>query len=211
MRNLMTRQTRKRPAPARMAGPGRMALLALGAAVVLLPAAASAVSLKHNSVIESNVITLGDVFSGLDAKAGRVLGPAPRPGHDMTLNARTLMRIAVAMDLPWRPASTGEYVVLSRAATVIPSAMIREALEDELRTQGVGGRFKVAIVSGARELVLPHSETPGVAVESLSFNAAQNRFEAVLAAPGAANPLVREKISGAVQRLTALPVLGRVI
>ncbi len=50
---------------------------------------ASAVSLKYNTLVEDNVITLGDVFTGLDRKADKVLGPAPRPGQDMTLNART--------------------------------------------------------------------------------------------------------------------------
>ncbi|MEZ5815113.1 MAG: flagellar basal body P-ring formation chaperone FlgA [Alphaproteobacteria bacterium] len=183
------------------------ALLALGFGAAGFAQNLSAVSLKHHSIIEGNVITLGDIFSGLDRKADKVLGPAPRPGHDMTLNARTLMRIAVAMDLPWRPASGGEYTVLSRAASVVSPAMVQEALKAELGANGLSGKFNVALTSGDGEIILPPSEDKSVEVESLSFNGDRNRFEATLVAPSKDNVIVREKVRGSVQRLTTLPVL----
>ena len=172
---------------------------------------ASAVSLKHNSMIETNVITLGDVFAGLDHKSDKVLGPAPRPGHDMTLNARTLMRIAVAMDLPWRPQSAADQVVLSRAATVVGTSMIEDKLEDELRAQGLSGTFELAIVSGVNEIVLPYDEDENVAIESLSFDGDKNRFNAIIVAPSKDNAIVREKISGKIERMSKVPVLRNAI
>ncbi len=183
-----------------------VALLTLAGAIGFAQSA-SAISLKHNSVLENNVITLGDVFAGLDHKADKVLGPAPRPGHDMTLNARTLMRIAIAMDLPWRPSSTAEYVVLSRAATVVSPAMIQDTLKNELTSQGLDGRFNVVISSGITELVLPQDQDQSVEVESLSFNGNKNHFSAVLVAPSKANPVIRERVSGNIQHLVELPVL----
>ena len=187
-----------------------MLVFAIAIAVILaigFAQNASAVSIKHNSMIENNVITLGDVFAGIDHKADKVLGPAPRPGHDMTLNARTLMRIAVAMDLPWRPQSTADQVVLSRAATVVGPAMIKDSLKDELKAQGLSGLFELAIVSGVNEIVLPYDEKQNVMVESLSFDGDKNNFNAIIVAPSKDNAIVREKISGKIERMSKVPVL----
>ena len=187
-----------------------MLVFAIAMAVILaigFAQNASAVSIKHNSMIENNVITLGDVFAGIDHKADKVLGPAPRPGHDMTLNARTLMRIAVAMDLPWRPQSTADQVILSRAATVVGPVMIKDSLKDELRAQGLSGMFELAIVSGVNEIVLPYDEKQNVVVESLSFDGDKNNFNAIIVAPSKDNAIVREKISGKIERMSKVPVL----
>ena len=84
---------------------GLAIITALTMFLLSIPQRASAVSLKPTSVITEDTIRLGDLFSGLEHKSERVLGMAPRPGQDMVLNARTLMRIAIALDLPWRPTS----------------------------------------------------------------------------------------------------------
>lgn len=173
---------------------------------------ASAIALKQNSLVETDVITLGDVFSGLDErKADKVLGPAPRPGQDMVLNARTLLRVALAMDLSWRPVSAAEQVVLKRAASVVTRGMSEDVLKDELNAQGLGGQFEVMILQGNTELALPPSEEARVEVESLRFDQTKNRFEAVLVAPSKDNPVVRENVAGMVQRMVEIPVLRQTI
>lgn len=177
------------------------------ALAIIVPQTASAISLKHNSLVETDVITLGDVFSGLERKSERVLGPAPRPGHDMVLNARTLMRIAIAMDLPWRPASTADQVVLSRAATIVSPTMIKDSLKNEISARGLSGSFDIAIASGVHDLVLPFDADKSVEVESLSFDGDKNSFKAVLVAPSSDNPVVREKVNGIVHRMVDVPVL----
>ena len=174
---------------------------------------ASAVSLKQNTLIEGNTITLGHVFTGLDGtkmrgKAEKVLGPAPRPGQDMVLNARTLMRIAVAMDLPWRPTSSADQVVLSRAATVIPPSMVSDILKTELSKEGVAGNFELAFISSIDDLILPADSAQTMAVENVSFQDGQNRFTATIAAPTLDNPIIRKNVSGKIQRMTAVPVLN---
>lgn len=173
---------------------------------------AGAIALKQNSLVETDVITLGDVFAGLDdGKAAKVLGPAPRPGQDMVLNARTLLRVALAMDLSWRPVSSAEYVVLKRAASVVPKDAAEDALKREISAQGLGGKFDLMILRGNTELALPPSEEARVEVESMNFDQSKNRFEAVLVAPSKDNPILRENVSGMVQRLVQVPVLRQTI
>ena len=174
---------------------------------IIVPQTASAVSLRHNTMLENNVITLGDIFAGLERNEDKVLGPAPLPGKDMVLNARTLLRVAIAMDLPWRPSSGADQIVLSRAATVVNPLMIKEALSSELAAKGVSGNFDVAVLNGVSQIILPYNEEPNVAVESISFDDNQNHFDAVLVAPSLDNQIVRERITGRIQRMISVPVL----
>ena len=192
------------------------ALILLGMVVMFFTSvgiaqSASTIALKQNSIVETNVITLGDVFAGVGDKAERVLGPAPRPGDDMVLNARTLMRVAIAMDLPWRPVSSAEYVVLRRAASVVTPNMAKDALKAELSAQGLGGKFELLVVQGNTEMALPPAEDARVEVESLRFDQNKNRFEAVLVAPSKDNPVIRENVAGVIQRMVEIPVMRHTI
>lgn len=176
---------------------------------IIIPTTASAlaVSLRHNAMVEGNVITLGDLFSGLDSKADKVLGPAPRPGQDMVLNARTLLRVAIAMDLPWRPSSNADQIVLTRAATVISPNDIHDRMRQEISLKGIDGKFDVSISSGVSEIILPYGENATIDVESFKFDGAQNRFDAVIVAPSKSNQIVRERVTGTIHRLVDVPVL----
>lgn len=185
-----------------------LAVLIMAAAVIIpTTASALAVNLRQNTMIEGNVITLGHLFSGLDSKADKVLGPAPRPGQEMVLNARTLLRVAVAMDLPWRPTSAAEQIVLTRAATVITPDVIQDQLREEVAAKGIDGKFEIAIASGMSEIILPYNESATMEIESFKFDGAQNRFDAVIVAPSKENQIVRERVTGVIHRLVDVPVL----
>jgi flagella basal body P-ring formation protein FlgA len=185
--------------------------------IVIYPHTASAVSLKHSSVVKSNMIMLSDIFAGLPEGRDKALGPAPRPGQDMTLNARTLMRVARSLDLPWRPAHSGEYIVLTRAATVIDSDMIRDALKQEIGARGMDGEYKIAFAGAMNEMILPLDQPASVEIQSINLRPTHNRFDAVLVAPSKEEPLQTLRVSGAFERMIDIPVLynalskGRVI
>lgn len=179
------------------------AALTLGA----LPLRASTMGLKQNSLIEGNVIMLSDVFSGIAEDGDKALGPAPRPGHDMVLNARTLLRIALALDLPWRPVSSTETVVLRRAGNMIEPDAVKAALSNSMTTEGYPGRYNMALAAPLPEMVLPTDMDGTVEVVSLNVKPDKNWFEATLAAPSRENPLHSFHVTGALQPLTQVPVL----
>ncbi len=172
------------------------------------PGTARAVSLKESTVIQDDTIKLGDIFHGLETNADKVLGPAPRPGHDMILNARTLMRIAIALDLPWRPVSSSEYVVLSRAGSVVDHDMITEQLKAHLPEKGLSGKYALAISSGLAEMVLPPEFPASVEVSNMNVRADRNWFEATLVAPSKENPAARLRVNGTLHKLIEVPVLS---
>lgn len=168
---------------------------------------AGAISLKPTSVLTENTIKLGDVFDGLDHKSDRVLGAAPRPGQSMTLNARTLLRIAVALDLNWRPSSSAEAITLTRAATVIDRSDIERALTEALLDEGVQGRFNLVIPNEMAEMVLPHGSAKTIEVSSIQYRADNQSFDAILAGPSQDNPQQQMRVVGTFERLVEVPVL----
>lgn len=169
--------------------------------------AGNAVGLKENAVVTGNTITLGDVFYGLEGGGDKVLGPAPRPGTDMVLNARTLMRVAIALDVPWRPESTADQVVLSRAATTVGSESIKDELKKALAAKGLAGKYDLDFLGQAPEITLPHDQPATFDITEVSFDPEKDTFTASLAAPSSGNPIHRAKLSGKVERVTSIPVL----
>jgi flagella basal body P-ring formation protein FlgA len=183
-----------------------LGLLILGCALIL-PQTASAISLKETSVVEKDLITLGDIFSGLDTQADKILGAAPQPGNDMTLNARTLMRIAIAMDLPWRPATTQDQVVIRRAATLVDRAMIEQTIKNELALRDLPGQHSIAFTGLVESIVLPQSQTAAIEIVSLNVTPDGDQFEAELAAPSKENPVKKITVKGRLERMIDVPVL----
>lgn len=181
-------------------------ILSVGLLMIETQKALAAPVLKPISVVGSDTLMLGDLFDGLEQNDSYVLGPAPQPGQDMVLNARTLYRIAVAMDLDWRPQTSAEQVVVRRAATVIPPADIDHSLREALKGEGLTGNFNV-LTSGAKDIVLPPDMPQTVEVSKLRFDPTKDYFEAVLVAPSAEKPVKKVSVMGQVERLEKIPVL----
>jgi len=168
---------------------------------------AMAIGLKENSVVQDETIKLGDIFYGLSDQENKVLGPAPRPGSEMILNARTLMRIAIALDLPWRPSSSAEQVVLKRAATVIGRNHIENELKQALRKKGVEGSFNLLFLTPQNDIILPQEQPETLEVGNLSIDAAGESFEATLTAPSPDNPIHHRTVRGKIEKIVPIPVL----
>lgn len=168
---------------------------------------AYAVGLKQEAVLKDSVITLGDIFYDLPENSSKVLGPAPRPGSDMVLNARTLMRIALALDLPWRPSSSSEYIVLRRSATLISARDIQDQLTQAIAQEGYGENIEIVFPSETSEIVLPEDQDASFDIVTLDIDRTKNWFEASIAAPSKDNPIRSARISGKIHRMVEVPVL----
>jgi flagella basal body P-ring formation protein FlgA len=189
----------------------RIALLILGVSigtVFLIVGAkkAMAATLRSDTIITGDYIRLGDVFDGVK-NAEYVLGPAPQPGKEMVLNARTLYKIAAALDVDWQPSSNTEQLILRREAAIIPQAELTSALEEKVRENGVDQSFSLSFNSALTDLVLPAGMEEKVEVTAFTFDPQTDLFRATLAAPSAENPVKTMNVSGRVERLVAVPVL----
>ncbi len=177
-------------------------------ALSLSCAPAFATGLKQNSVVNDATIKLGDIFYDLPKDADRVLGAAPRPGQEMVLDARTLLRVALAMDLSWRPSSSSEHIVLRREASVVTYDQIEEAIQTSLYDEGVHGEYEIDIPAQHHKIILP-SDTPAqVEITRFSLSADRKKFSASMAAPNAKNPIQHIAVTGSISPVIRVPVLS---
>ena len=172
-----------------------------------LPYPAWSIGLKENSIITDNTIKLGDIFYDLPRDAERVLGNAPRPGDEMVLNARTLLRVAMALDLPWRPSSNLDQVVLKRDATVIKYDQIKEELYTALHNEGIYGEYEIEIPGQHHEIILPHDQPEKMVITEFSIDHTRKKFEAKIVAPSRENPIQQRYIKGKMHPVMTVPVL----
>jgi flagella basal body P-ring formation protein FlgA len=169
---------------------------------------ASSIYLKNSSIVTDNVIRLEDIFGGLEENGDKVLGAAPHPGRNITLSARTLLRVALALDLPWRPSGETDHIVIQRAATVIDEGMLKSAVAKKLADEGhVNGSFDVQFTTSGNEMILPHDMPPSAEVLDISYSPQNDWFQVTIVAPSADNPVRRQQLTGAVRKIMEIPVL----
>lgn len=166
-----------------------------------------AVGLKQNVELGGDVIMLGDIFYDLPRDQSRVLGPAPRPGTDMVLNARTLLKIAIALDLPWRPTSSSDQIVLKRAASLIDKTMIENRIITEMKSRGQKGDFELSFPGETAEIILPVDQPATFDITKLTIDEANGVFQASISAPSKENAIRNSHISGKIYRVINIPVL----
>jgi flagella basal body P-ring formation protein FlgA len=194
--------------------------LLLSTAFICMCAASSssrAIGLKEQSIITDDMIKLGDIFYDLPRDEERVLGHAPQPGEEITLNARTLFRIASALDLPWRPNDIMTRVVLRREATVINYDEIKKAIHTALDDHDIYGDYELSLPTQYQKIVLPADAPASMDVTRISVDAQRKNFDVTIAAPSADNPISHLQIKGKIFPVIKIPVLieniefGRVI
>jgi flagella basal body P-ring formation protein FlgA len=169
---------------------------------------ALAASLKTTTTIEEDVLRLGDIFDGLKTEdAAYILGPAPMPGEEMVIEAPTLHRIAVTLELPWRPRSVADKSVIQRAATLIDTFKLKEVLDERLRREGVSGKFNIIFSGKNPQIILPKNHDEQVVLSDLRFDHKYDQFKAVFVSPSIQSPVTQVTASGKIERLTTVPTL----
>ena len=168
---------------------------------------ATAADLKMVSVINEDVLRVGDIFENASGKADIVIGRAPLPGQDMTLNARTLMRIAKSLNIAWQPQSVLDQVIVRREATMIGFDTVSNSLEKALSEKAALDNVELVVNENMANLTLPKGEPSTADVQDIRYNPQDSSFVATLLAPSAERPLKRFKITGYAHKLVEVPTL----
>ncbi len=175
--------------------------------MIAYPHSAAAVGLKENSVVTGNTVTLGDIFTGLPKDENKIMGIAPQPGHEMVLDSHTLLHLALSMNLPWRPETSGDTVVVRRAATIVDTGMMEDALHKSMADKGIAGDYKLIFSETPGNMILPKDMIPAVEVSNIEIKQDTNWFQATLVAPSRDKPLTKKLVTGRIERMTKIPVL----
>ncbi len=156
-------------------------------------------------VIDRGVIHLQDVFPDVPASRNQEIGPAPQPGQEVTLNARTLMTLASAYHVDWTPKTADDSVTLKRDGMLIGVEEINTAVKDALIRSGAPEKFTLTYTSAPTPIALPKNTAPDLSTTDIQWNPATSIFSMRLAP--ATLPQNTMLVSGKIEVLIDVPVL----
>jgi flagellar basal body P-ring formation protein FlgA len=168
---------------------------------------AEAATLKPEAIIQGSVVNISDLFEGIPLKQDAVVGNAPSPGHSVILTAKTLQRMADIYNIKWTASSPSEQILVRSLVQKIGTEDLVAVLKKDLEERGVSGNFTVTLNNVAPQIILPANIESTVEVVQMSYTPGRDVFNAVMAAPSAANPVKTINISGLIEKTVQIPVL----
>ncbi|MGE5502945.1 MAG: flagellar basal body P-ring formation chaperone FlgA [Actinomycetota bacterium] len=186
--------------------------LAIAAAAVLwasaAPAAGLPAQLKTATIVEGDVIRLGDLWDNLGERASVPVASAPQPGKRVTLDARWLGAVAAAYGVEWRPAGVFERTTVERNGQTVDIALIETELHEALVAEGAPARSQIDIAGrNSLQMVVPANVPMTVAVRDLVWDPRMSRFTGTVEVPAGSPAATRVKVTGRVWTTTRIPVL----
>lgn len=165
-------------------------------ALLATPAFAQAPAPRAQAVVEAAVVTLGDIFEHVGARAETTLGPAPAPGRRFVVEAPQLAAIARDYGLAWRPVVGDERVVVERPGRAMRREEVLEPLRAELVALGADPELDLDI-PGFQPPSLPAGAPDArVAVDGALWDGVSRRFSATLVVVAEGMPTFTQRVSG---------------
>ncbi|MBT3332658.1 MAG: flagellar basal body P-ring formation protein FlgA [Rhodospirillaceae bacterium] len=166
------------------------------------------VRLRVQSTVDGDVVTLGDLFTGIGELADQEVGPAPEPGRSATYKADHLSAIARAHNVDWRPASAVSRTVIRRGGETVGEDEIVELLRREFRQQGAVGRIKIRL-NRMRNNILRPTTGNNLQIDDLTFESDGGPFSAYIKGDISERETQQEMLRGRVDFVARVPVPNR--
>lgn len=167
------------------------------------------VVLRGNVVVNSDLVLLGDIFTGAGDKAVTPLAYAPAPGKRAVFDARWLSRVARAYGLNWRPTGIRDQTIVKRESFVIGHEEIEDAILAALIDKGADPGLKVELSNSMLRLHVAGDATSTLAVEDVVYEPRTKRFTANIVAPADDPSAKRVRVTGRLNKVSDVPVLAR--
>ncbi|HVJ35555.1 MAG TPA: flagellar basal body P-ring formation chaperone FlgA [Terriglobia bacterium] len=177
-----------------------------------LSATPSTLVMKQNVMVDSAVIKLGDLFDRPITGGDTPIAQAPKPGQTVSLDARFLRQLMRAYHLDISNNETFDHVLVARKSQMIKSDEVTAAIVQAIseRTEQ-SANMDIVFDNGEVQFTLPTNVPATVAVQGLNFDAANNRFLAILTVPASGPTLYTQQVVGTVYEKTQVPVLKRLV
>lgn len=185
----------------------------LACLVIAAPVIAAATPVTHNEQVQLDraTIRLGDVFSGIATKADVDIATAPPPGKSVTYDYSVLSQLAQRYDLVWQATNFNNKTVITRAAHQISAEMVRSAVIEQLKAQGVSGDIDVVLDQRSLEINLPTDVKSDFKLLDFSFDKNSQRFRAQLLAAIDTPAFQQLAVTGRATAVVDVPVLNKAL
>lgn len=179
--------------------------------VMTTPVFAGESALTGKTLIDRDVVTVGDLFTNAGKDAGHVLAPAPKAGDRLVLNKNDLMRVSDAFRLHWTPMNDHVTVVLERNATVIAENDIVAALNDSPLKHDVSTDAEFKVTNLLNPVIVQGRDKPELLVSNTMFNPESEAFHATLEIKRDGKLLETVSLEGVATPMAVVPMVTRTV
>src|SRR5215469_5790052 len=188
-----------------------LCMLVAASTLAVAPNACAEATLRPVSVVQGNVIHIGDLFSGAGRESGEVVAPSPPPGARTIFDAAWLGAAAREHHVDWQPASKFDQASVERASRIVTADALISSLLDEIRARQPFDDGEIQLDNPALRLVVAAEAPDTIGIEGLSFDARTGRFSALISAPANDTAAERQRVSGRLFHLVKVPTLNRAL
>jgi len=177
------------------------------------------VTLNPDSEITGSVVRLSDLFNGVPVGIDRDIAQAPKPCKPALYDESVLRRLAQMYRLDWPGQDGTNQVFISAACTRITGDMIRGAVADKIKADGLAknASLEVSFDRPSLEADIPSNEMPDFKLEKFYFDPNSKQFRTQLTAqtpqglyvlPVSGRALIKRNVPVLIRRLDAGTLLG---
>ena len=188
-----------------------VASLALAALAALASSGTVAAEprLRPAIAIDTNQITLGDLFENAGTAGAVVVARAPAPGERFNLPLIDIAAAANSAGLRFANFDPRHAVLVVRNGKPIADDLAFDEVRAALQRHAVGGDMRVEFGSRNLRLQVGRNDAETVAVRDLTLDDRSGRFSASVSAPADDPSAARVRVFGNAWRVIQIPVLAR--
>lgn len=170
-------------------------------------AAANDVALTGKTLIDSDVITVGDLFTNTGSHAAHVLAPAPKAAEKLVLTKVDFERVAKAFRLNWSAPAHMPPVAFERNASLVSVDAINEALAASDLKKQINQDAKFTIKNLYEPVTIRGKDAVELAIKDSAFDVTTEEFTATLQIKQNDEVVKEVPLQGIATAIVQIPVL----
>jgi flagellar basal body P-ring formation protein FlgA len=163
--------------------------------------------LKSSVTISTDVVRLGDIFSGQIARAEKVIGQAPAPGQRIVLAAEWLASLAKSNGVDWKPSSPYDRTVIFRPGQQVPGQNVVSAVRDALHANGLPSNYGLKLLNPLQPIMIAADAEAAIHVREAIYDTTTGLFSAVAEVAPGHSSVQFVQVRGTARAVTQVPQL----
>lgn len=163
--------------------------------------------LTGKTMVDGDVVTVGDLFTNAGRHTAHVLAPAPKPGERLVLSAQDFARVAKAFGLSWTAPSRMQPFAIERNATLVTVDALQQALASSTLKHDASSNAHFTIDNLDDDIVISGKEKVDLQLTSGKVNPEDERFQAVIQIRRGETVLKDVVVTGMATPMVMVPVL----
>jgi flagellar basal body P-ring formation protein FlgA len=167
--------------------------------------------LKSSVTISTDVVRLGDLFSGQIERADKVIGQAPAPGQRIVLAAEWLASLAKTNGVDWKPSSPYDRAVIFRPGQQVSSQLVITAVRDALRANGLPSNHGLKLLNPLQPIMIAADADAAIHVREAFYDTTTGLFSAVAEVAPGHSSVQFVQVRGTARAVTQIPQLKQFV